>query len=78
MGLCRERVEPRGRTHPICDLVLLGLVEVIHAFTGTQMSFLNVLNTMILNKFYWVFLTITLLFSVRLILFRLRDRDTTS
>ena len=56
-------------------LVLLGLVEVIHAFTGTQLPLQEALGVVVLNKFYCVFLAITLLFSVRLILFRLRDRD---
>ncbi len=59
-------------------LGLLGVVEVVHAFTGTQLSFLNVLSAMVSNKLYWAFLAITLLFSVRLILFRLRDRDTST
>jgi predicted unusual protein kinase regulating ubiquinone biosynthesis (AarF/ABC1/UbiB family) len=58
--------------------VLLGLMEIVHAFTGNQMPFVNVFKVVALNKFYWAFLAVTLLFSVRLILFRLRDRDISS
>jgi len=56
-------------------LILLGLVEISYIFSGTQIHLVNALGMVILNRFYWAFLAITLLFNVRLILFRLRDRD---
>lgn len=58
-------------------LTLLGLIEFVHALTGTPIPLMDVLNAVVLNKLYWAFLLVTTLFTVRLILFRLRDRDMT-
>jgi ubiquinone biosynthesis protein len=58
-------------------LVVLGLVEVVANLTGRQMPLLNGLSAIVSNRLYWIFLAATTLFSVRLILFRLRDRDMT-
>jgi len=58
--------------------VLLGLVEIIHNLAGTQIPLMNALRAVVANKLYLAFLVATTLFSVRLILFRLTDRDTTA
>jgi len=58
--------------------VLLGLVEIIHNLAGTQIPLMNALRAVVANKLYLAFLVATTLFSVRLILFRLRDRDMTA
>jgi hypothetical protein len=58
-------------------LVLLGLIEFVHVLTGTPIPMMDALNAVVLNKLYWAFLLVTTLFTVRLILFRLRDRDMT-
>ena len=57
-------------------LVLVGLVQIIQYGMGMQIPFLDTLRAVTSNKLYLVFLGLTTLFSVRLILFRLRDRDT--
>src|SRR5258706_1650504 len=58
-------------------LILLGLIEFVHVLTGTPIPLMDVLNAVVLHKLYWAFLLVTTLFSVRLILFRFRDRDMT-
>jgi hypothetical protein len=57
-------------------LVLVGLVQVLQYWAGTPIPFLNTVGAVASNKLYLVFVGATILFSVRLILFRLRDRDT--
>jgi ubiquinone biosynthesis protein len=59
----------------VVTLGLLGLVELVHALAGTPIPWMEALNAVILNKLYWVFLAATMFFSVRLILFRLQDRE---
>src|SRR5215211_2883403 len=44
-------------------------------FAGTPFSFVSTLNEVITNRLYQAFLVVSVVFSVRLILFRLRDRD---
>ncbi len=57
-------------------LALVGLVQIAQYWLGVPVPFLNTLGAVTSNKVYLVFLGATILFSVRLILFRLRDRDT--
>jgi ubiquinone biosynthesis protein len=57
-------------------LALVGLVQIVQYWMGTQVPFLNTLGALASNKLYLAFLGATTLFSVRLIIFRLRDRDT--
>src|SRR5688572_18329369 len=57
-------------------LALVGLVQLAQYWLGVPVPFLNTLGAVTSNKLYLVFLGATILFSVRLILFRLRDRDT--
>jgi predicted unusual protein kinase regulating ubiquinone biosynthesis (AarF/ABC1/UbiB family) len=52
--------------------VLTGLFRVL---TGNPASLMVVLNQVIQNQLYLVFLIAAIVFNVRLILFRLRDRD---
>lgn len=56
-------------------LLGMGLVALLHIVTGDQVPFILTMNQVIQNKIYQTFLIITLIFSARLILFRLRDRD---
>jgi ubiquinone biosynthesis protein len=58
------------------SLALVGLVQGLQYWAGTPVPFLNTLDAVTSNKLYLVFVGATVLFSVRLILFRLRDRDT--
>jgi ubiquinone biosynthesis protein len=57
-------------------LALVGLVQVLQYWAGAPLPFLNTFGAVTSNKLYLVFVGATILFSVRLILFRLRDRDT--
>lgn len=59
-------------------LVAVGLVELIPYLAGSPISFMTALNDVFGNKYYLAFLVATTIFSVRLILFRLRDRDTST
>lgn len=59
----------------LVTLILIGLQEIFYNLTGARVPFVNVLNTMLSNKFYLAFLTVTTIFSIRLIVFRLTDRD---
>lgn len=56
-------------------LVCTGLVSVLNTFGGNPVSFTTAAEQVIQNRFYQAFLVAALLFSTRLILFRLRDRD---
>lgn len=53
----------------------LGLVEIFGVATGNPLSFLNALNNVLTSKIYLAFILMAVVFSLRLILFRLRDRD---
>jgi hypothetical protein len=57
-------------------LALVGLVQIVQYWMGMHVPFLNTLGAVASNKLYLAFLGATTLFSVRLIIFRLRDRDT--
>jgi ubiquinone biosynthesis protein len=57
-------------------LALVGLAQVFQYWAGVPVPFLNTLGGVVSNKLYLVFVGATVLFSARLILFRLRDRDT--
>jgi hypothetical protein len=56
-------------------MMLVGLVQVLQYWAGAPIPFLNTLGAVISNKLYFIFVGVTNLFSIRLILFRLRDRD---
>jgi ubiquinone biosynthesis protein len=51
---------------------LIGFLNILH---GSPLSFALAAEQLIRNKIYQAFLVIALIFSARLILFRLRDRD---
>ncbi|MEP7133408.1 MAG: AarF/ABC1/UbiB kinase family protein [Chloroflexota bacterium] len=53
----------------------MGLVSLAHIFTGVPVSFTLAANQVLQNKIYQIFLVVALIFSARLILFRLHDRD---
>ena len=57
-------------------LAVIGLIQLVWYGMGTPVSFLNALRAVTLNKLYLAIAGATILFSVRLIIFRLRDRDT--
>lgn len=57
------------------SLVLIGGIQVARNLFGTPSQFLDVLKGLISNPFYLAFLAITVIFSLRLIIIRLRDRD---
>jgi hypothetical protein len=56
-------------------LLVVGGIQVVYHLLGNSISFLDVWNGMISNPFYLAFLAATVIFSTRLIIFRLRDRD---
>jgi hypothetical protein len=56
-------------------LLGLGLVGLLHILSGNTVSFDIAFQEVIQSKIYQGFLVIALVFSARLILFRLRDRD---
>src|ERR1051325_643674 len=57
-------------------LALVSVIQVLNYWIGAQVPFLNTLGAVASNKVYLAFLGLTTLFSLRLIIFRLRDRDT--
>jgi predicted unusual protein kinase regulating ubiquinone biosynthesis (AarF/ABC1/UbiB family) len=56
-------------------LSFMGLTGLFHIFTGSSTSFMIAFNQVAQNKLYLAVLIATLVFSMRLILFRLTDRD---
>jgi predicted unusual protein kinase regulating ubiquinone biosynthesis (AarF/ABC1/UbiB family) len=56
-------------------VVCMTLTGILHFFAGTSISFVSAVEQVIQNRLYQVFLFFAVLFSTRLILFRLRDRD---
>jgi len=56
-------------------LLGMGLIGFFHILSGNQISFALAANQVIQNKIYQAFLIVALIFSTRLILFRLQDRD---
>lgn len=56
-------------------LLGMGLIAFSNVLTGSPVSFMIAANQVIHNKIYQTFLVVALVFSARLILFRLRDRD---
>jgi hypothetical protein len=56
-------------------LVAMGLFGAFGIFAGNTFSFMATLNQVIQNRIYQAILVIAVVFSMRLILFRLRDRD---
>jgi predicted unusual protein kinase regulating ubiquinone biosynthesis (AarF/ABC1/UbiB family) len=56
-------------------LLGMGLVSLLNIFAGSPVSFALAAGQVIQNKIYQGFLLVALVFSARLILFRLRDRD---
>jgi predicted unusual protein kinase regulating ubiquinone biosynthesis (AarF/ABC1/UbiB family) len=56
-------------------LLGMGLVSLLNIFAGIPISFALAAGQVIQNKIYQGFLLVALVFSARLILFRLRDRD---
>jgi predicted unusual protein kinase regulating ubiquinone biosynthesis (AarF/ABC1/UbiB family) len=59
----------------LVTLLGMGLVNGIHYFYGGSGSFVEVLNTVLQNRLYQLFLVLALVFNVRHILLRLSDRD---
>jgi uncharacterized RDD family membrane protein YckC len=53
----------------------MGLISLAHIFTGAPISFTLAADQVLQNKIYQIFLVVALVFSARLILFRLHDRD---
>ena len=53
----------------------MGVVSLLNILTGSPISFALAAGQVIQNKIYQGFLVVALVFSARLILFRLRDRD---
>lgn len=56
-------------------LLSMGVVGLFHILAGEPVSFISTAGQVIGNRFYHAFLFIAAIFSARLILFRLRDRD---
>ena len=61
----------------IVTALFMGLIGFVQIMSGESVSFLTSLNQVIQNRLYQAFLVVALVFSTRLILFRLRDRDLT-
>ena len=59
----------------LVTVLCLGLVSLLHVVTGEAVSFATALGQVILNKFFQAFLVFTFVFTLRLIVIRLRDRD---
>jgi predicted unusual protein kinase regulating ubiquinone biosynthesis (AarF/ABC1/UbiB family) len=59
----------------LVTLIGMGVVNIFQYFNGGAISFADVLSTVLQNRLYQLFLGVTLIFNVRHILFRLRDRD---
>ena len=56
-------------------IVCTGLIGFLNILSGSTISFALAAEQVIQNKIYQAFLVVALIFSTRLILFRLRDRD---
>jgi hypothetical protein len=58
-------------------VTILGVIFVsgVEILAGSPVSIVRAVGELLQNKFYQAFLIVTLLFSTRLILFRLQDRD---
>jgi hypothetical protein len=56
-------------------IVFMSLFGGFEIFSGTPFSFIGTLNDVIHNRIYQALLAISVVFSARLILFRLKDRD---
>ena len=56
-------------------IVCTGLIGFLNILNGSTISFALAAEQVIQNKIYQAFLVVALIFSTRLILFRLRDRD---
>jgi len=56
-------------------LLGMGLVALMNLLTGSPVTFTLTAEQVLQNKIYQGFLFVALVFSARLILFRLRDRD---
>jgi len=63
-----------GRILFVTALAMAG-TGIFQILMGGQISFMNSLNLVIQNRLYQAFLVLALIFSTRLIVFRLRDRD---
>ena len=61
----------------IVTALFMGLIGFLNLASGGSISFVSALNQVIQNKLYQAFLVVAVVFSTRLILFRLRDRDLT-
>ena len=53
----------------------MGLVGLFRILSGESVAFMTSLNEVVQNKLYQAFVILAVVFSTRLILFRLRDRD---
>ena len=56
-------------------LLGVGIISLVHIITGESVQFASAAGSVLQNKLYLAFLVVQVLFSARLILFRLRDRD---
>lgn len=56
-------------------VICAGLVGLLNLLGGSPVSYVVATEQVIQNRFYHAFLIVALIFSTRLILFRLRDRD---
>ena len=56
-------------------VLFMSLTGLLHLLVGEPVSFITAFGQVIQNKFFQVFLVAALLFNMRLIVFRLRDRD---
>jgi ubiquinone biosynthesis protein len=54
----------------------MGVVWVARILSGEPVSFMNSLTEIVQNRLYQVFILAAVIFSTRLLVFRLRDRDT--
>jgi len=59
----------------IISVVFMGLYELFRIFSGDTGSFTSTLNHVLQNKFYQTLMLANVVFNIRLILVRLRDRD---
>ena len=59
----------------IISVVFMGLYELFRIFSGDAGSFTSTLNHVLQNKFYQILMLANVVFNIRLILVRLRDRD---
>ncbi|MEP6896038.1 MAG: hypothetical protein ABI986_10560, partial [Chloroflexota bacterium] len=56
-------------------LLCMGVISLLHIVSGSSISFMLAANQVFQNKIYQGFVIVALVFSARLILFRLGDRD---